>query len=400
MPRDVRQFTLVISAPGDLSRDVQEVERAVLALNHALDPRRVIIRTRHWSHSATPGVGAEGQQVVRRQLLEDADILVALIGRRLGTPTRDHESGTADEIKAMRARDGAAFGGHHLQVYFKSEGVPMDQNALDEASRVVRFKNSLREDGVFHGEYTDVAELGQVISSNIQRAIEVYIALEEAIGESIDVVDRLGNNADAQQEKSSPETENDEPGILDRIVNFHVQLNNSTQRFYNFSNEVSSLATFVNEIVARIPADSPDAQQEIINSLADRMRGAATRITQTVEGSEEELENAVRDLIAAVREEISQTASPDTSDAAIAELLEVMQTVVAQIDDLRQSIGETVQFQGLPDLTSRLRNAKRLLSAAFEAFNTFLMNSRESILSGYRDLEIIAQTGREPERGP
>lgn len=136
MPRSMKQFDVVISAPNNLINDAKIIEDFLKNLNNTFDPRGIVIRSRHWSHAAVPGLGTEGQEVVRKQLLENCDILVALIGRRLGTPTSEHESGTADEIAYMSQRDGSLFNNKHVQIYFKNEQVNMDDIDIDEIQRV------------------------------------------------------------------------------------------------------------------------------------------------------------------------------------------------------------------------------------------------------------------------
>lgn len=392
MPRDVRQFTLVISAPGDMASDVAQVEGIVRALNHALDLRNVVVRTRHWSHSATPGIGTEGQEVVRRQLLEECDILVALIGKRLGTPTTEHESGTVDEIMSMCRRDGSMFSGHHVQVYFKNEAVPMEERALADAARVIAFKKRAEDSGIFYGTYQSSDDLSAALLPNIQRAIEVYMRgdAEKDIMTPNPRQDpeTLAEHASGMGDPRLEQEPADEPEILDLVVAFHAKFMRVASRIQVFSGEVSALTVVVAESMPVLEFESdPAKKRDAVNHLADRMSLAAARITDAVEGGEDELQVAIQEMISAIYKQISYGPSSDVTDKTIAEMIEEMLQATTHIDDLQASIAKNRQLDNLPDLTSKLRRGKRVLATAFESFGDFLAKTRGIILEG--QIEIV-----------
>jgi hypothetical protein len=76
---------------------------------------------RHWKSDAIPRVGTDsGQGVINNQLVDDADIVIALFDGRLGQATADAVSGTAEEIQ--RAIDA----GKHVHVWFSNEPIGRD----------------------------------------------------------------------------------------------------------------------------------------------------------------------------------------------------------------------------------------------------------------------------------
>ncbi len=54
-----------------------------------------------WTQHAASEFGAPPQTILNRQLVDVADLGLAIFWNRLGTPTDDAESGTADEIKRL-----------------------------------------------------------------------------------------------------------------------------------------------------------------------------------------------------------------------------------------------------------------------------------------------------------
>lgn len=72
----------------------------------------VILWPTDWVRSAHADSGAEPQQLLNHQLVDECDIVVAFFRGKLGTPTQCYESGTVEEIE--RALDA----GKHVAVYF------------------------------------------------------------------------------------------------------------------------------------------------------------------------------------------------------------------------------------------------------------------------------------------
>ncbi|TWT23061.1 hypothetical protein FRX94_09995 [Corynebacterium canis] len=54
-----------------------------------------------WTEHAVSEFGERPQAILNHQIVEEADLAVALFQDRLGTPTGEAESGTAEEIKVL-----------------------------------------------------------------------------------------------------------------------------------------------------------------------------------------------------------------------------------------------------------------------------------------------------------
>ncbi len=59
----------------------------------------VVLLPRRWETDAVPVLSGSGQGAINKQLLDSADIVVALFDSRLGRATEDAVSGTAEEIQ-------------------------------------------------------------------------------------------------------------------------------------------------------------------------------------------------------------------------------------------------------------------------------------------------------------
>ncbi len=96
---EARVLTVLIASPGDTVNARDVVDQTILSWNrdrsHA---ERVVLLPVPWEADAVPEIGSDGQSIINRQLVDRADIVVALFHSRVVAPTPRAESGTAEEI--------------------------------------------------------------------------------------------------------------------------------------------------------------------------------------------------------------------------------------------------------------------------------------------------------------
>src|SRR5262245_1290917 len=122
MARQALIYEILIASPSDVV-----LERTILAdvvedWNSAHSVATGIsLQTRRWELDAVPSAGAP-QEVLNRQLVANADVLMAVFWTRLGTPTANASSGTVEEIEHCR-RDGKP-----VLLYFCEAAIPHDHD--------------------------------------------------------------------------------------------------------------------------------------------------------------------------------------------------------------------------------------------------------------------------------
>lgn len=94
---------LLISAPGDVPMaDLATIRKTISQWNHNFGRSvSLTVLPVSWSEHAAAEFGERPQEILNRQIVEDADFAIALFYDRLGTPTGEAESGTAEEIKLL-----------------------------------------------------------------------------------------------------------------------------------------------------------------------------------------------------------------------------------------------------------------------------------------------------------
>lgn len=144
MARNVTQYDLLISCPGDIKDEVELVDQAVNEFNTMFsDTIGITIRTKHWSKNSYAQSGGKPQSLLNEQFVKDCDAAVALFWTRFGTPTDDYGSGTEEEIEIMLEA------GKQVFMYFSDKPVPPSQHNPTEYARIQAFREKYKDRGLY-----------------------------------------------------------------------------------------------------------------------------------------------------------------------------------------------------------------------------------------------------------
>jgi hypothetical protein len=161
MAYDAHVLKVLIASPSDTASERDAVERALHGWNAARSEReQVILLPRRWETNAVPRLGPTGQGVINAQLVDDADIVVALFDSRLGMATEAAVSGTAEEIQRSHTA------GKPVHVWFSDEPLPRDTDP-DQLRALRDFKAALQSMGLL-GSYASPDDL----AFQVREAIE------------------------------------------------------------------------------------------------------------------------------------------------------------------------------------------------------------------------------------
>ena len=146
MPKQVVSYTLLVSCPGDVPDAPKQIDMAVSSFNRGFGKANGIrIDTAFWSRDAYSDMkkGHTAQEVINEQLVDDADMVVAVFWSRFGSPTKEYASGTEEEIERMLD------GGKPVMLYFIERDVPMNLIDAEQISKIQGFKKKHQDDGLY-----------------------------------------------------------------------------------------------------------------------------------------------------------------------------------------------------------------------------------------------------------
>lgn len=90
--KTTRTIQLTLCGPGDVATEIDLAKKVIHEWNEKnFDLLNCGIRARHWLSDATPSMRARGQEVINWELIDTADLVVAIYWQRLGTPTGMHD---------------------------------------------------------------------------------------------------------------------------------------------------------------------------------------------------------------------------------------------------------------------------------------------------------------------
>lgn len=154
----------MIASPSDIPEFRDAAYAAITDWNHTFTDRsNVVLLPLLWEFNAVPLTGAHPQKILNEQLVDKADIVVALFGSRLGTATPTAPSGTAEEIKEADAR------GKPVHIYFSDAPVPRDVDPEDLAA-LNKFRKALEETSLY-SKFETSTELRHLIWRAIEQDI-------------------------------------------------------------------------------------------------------------------------------------------------------------------------------------------------------------------------------------
>lgn len=164
---DAHVIEVFISTPSDTDEEVEAIKAGLLSLNTSRGKREgVVVLPHHWKTDAVPRMSAEGAQgVINKQLLDKADIVVALFDSRLGQATEDAVSGTADEIKRSTEA------GKHVHTWFSEEPIQRRDVDPEELARLAKYRKQLEGQGLL-GVYVSPDDLAYKVRTAIEQDID------------------------------------------------------------------------------------------------------------------------------------------------------------------------------------------------------------------------------------
>ena len=156
---------VMIASPSDVSqerriiRDVIDEWNAIYA-----EDRKLVLMCLGWETHSSPDMGDRPQAIINKQLLKDADLLIAVFWTRLGSPTGTAPSGTVEEIEEHLAA------GKPAMIYFSSAPVRLDSVDNDQYSALKAFKESCKKRGLVE-EYEDLTQFRAKFSRQLAQTV-------------------------------------------------------------------------------------------------------------------------------------------------------------------------------------------------------------------------------------
>ncbi len=362
MPRQVLEFRVVIASPNDVYEHRTAVFEALHELNRSLESQKISVRAMGWEEYSTPGISHSAQDLINTQLLKEYDILIALIGTKLGSPTRNAASGTVEEIEHAIANN-SDLGDTRVQVYFLNKIDNISSISIDDLVNVRQYKDDLATRGILYRPFTNAEELQKEVRANVYRSIANYcnhqtVNVETPPQQS----NTTENNLDVDPDPQSL-------GSLDHLENAQSSMetaNSALTKITSLINQITDETnTQVNEIQQWSTQTPARVRKTSINNFAKFLTEKSEKLT--IEAS------LIGDNFLAFSQSVVQISNiqrednPHLKDESFSELLDRAEDILSVVLNTRSAVLEFRRsVEVLPRITIQFNKAKKLLLDALD----------------------------------
>lgn len=175
------KIDLLLSSPGDVRTERKIVLEEIKKLNsQKRSPQRPSINVIRWPESIAAGKADYSQSVINQQSKKN-EILVVIIGSRLGSPTPRANSGTEEEFD--RAIE-SAFRGNPVQILLFFINVPVRMGDIDphQLMLVHYFRDKAQRLGVLFHKYSNLLEFRRLFRKSLSSAFSNAIQAKAGVG--------------------------------------------------------------------------------------------------------------------------------------------------------------------------------------------------------------------------
>ena len=164
MPYSALAHRLLVSAPSDVpDDDIAAVTKTINRWNVIYGQRAgAVVVPMDWKAHSAAEHGVRPQESLNAQLVEQADIVIALFWHRLGSPTGEAESGTLEEIDKAQAR------GAYVAILRCTRDVPRQADP-QQLQKLNEFYEEV-ESRSYMLDYDEEADLARHVDTILNRA--------------------------------------------------------------------------------------------------------------------------------------------------------------------------------------------------------------------------------------
>jgi hypothetical protein len=379
-------YKIFISGPSDVNEFIEIARSTILEINMLTGPLGVQFEPFDWLEAATPGIGDEPQAVINEQALGYAAI-VAIVGSKVGSPTKGFESGTVEEIeKAIGAVGELPFGSKSVMVFFKDSTIDLKSADLVEASKVQALRASLGPKGILFKDFKDekkfqeslLRSFGVILAKHFSDPGKGPALPKAPLPDSVE----SGGNLEVEPTTS---LDDDEPGLLDLNDMQTALMNESSDGLQRIASEMISLTSFMKEKTEQIDVEK-NSKEKVRNTLSDisgKMVGLSIAMDAEVPSIGEKYSRAtqnLRSLIDLWSSDFSVDDAENQMDGLRAALISLLSSVLEAKDGVNSYMSSV---RGIPPITREINQAKRKLIASSDRYSSMLdsvISETESML--------------------
>lgn len=267
MPKNIVQYDLLISCPGDITSEISIIEDAVSQFNTQFsDALGISIRTKHWRKNSYAQSGGKPQALLNEQFVNDCDAAVAILWTRFGTPTDEYGSGTEEEVEIMLSS------GKQVFMYFSDKPLSPSQMNEDSYRKVQAFRDKYKDRGIYF-TYSSDEEFKTLFFAHLSQHFLSEKRVAEVKGERHSILKVVG--IDQNQHT------NDNASIISFVPNTEMTMSRYLEKIHALFDDISARKlekrVELPEKIAKYtfafnkPVEISEDERKIIYSVAEKL---------------------------------------------------------------------------------------------------------------------------------
>ena len=176
--KEAKVIKIVFCGPGDVRKELEIAADVIEAWNlRNFESQNCGVSLTNWKKNAIPSMEKRGQAVINDQLIDEADLMIAVFWRRFGTPTGMHSSGTEEEVVRAMARE------IPVMLYFSDLEAPMIEPDHEQARLLEDFRRRAMATGL-PGTFRSRRNFRELLELHLDKYIQKILTAEdtEAVG--------------------------------------------------------------------------------------------------------------------------------------------------------------------------------------------------------------------------
>lgn len=171
-------YRILISSPSDVRDEVNIIFKEIYRWNDLYSEKEhIVLLPVRWETHSSSRLGGDPQDLLNQQIVDQCDALIGVFWTRLGTKTKNAESGTLEEIKRIGEQNKL------IMLYFSDKNINPSEIDFSQYEMVKKLKTSYFKKGII-GTYKYDEEFRQLFNKDLTlnvREIQKKITLVEDI---------------------------------------------------------------------------------------------------------------------------------------------------------------------------------------------------------------------------
>jgi hypothetical protein len=172
MPFSATVYRVLIASPSDTQEEREIIPSVINDWNaSSSETTGIILMPVKWETHSYPKLGSRPQEIINKQIVDNADILVGVFWTRIGTSTGEHLSGTVEEIHRFSSEN------KPIMLYFSENQISPEKIDPKQFSALKEFKDSMKSKGLIES-YSNLPDFKNKFSNQLRLNLQNIIDTE------------------------------------------------------------------------------------------------------------------------------------------------------------------------------------------------------------------------------